>query len=115
MALTDKELFHLLWILALPAYSVLFANLFLLATERFFFSLESLVYFYLTVGIVFFAWFGWFVSIATTVGVLVCYVLLVRRNDVHLRTRRLASVIALTAAIAFAVSYKIVPLIIPAP
>jgi hypothetical protein len=53
MALTDKKLFRLLWILALPAYSVLLANLFLLATERFFFSLESLVYFYLTVGIVF--------------------------------------------------------------
>jgi hypothetical protein len=112
---SGDKLFRLLWILSLLAYAVLFVSLFLWRTERFLFGLQSIGYFYLAVGLSCFAWFGWLLSIATTLGVLVCYVLIIGRNDVAPTMRRWASLIALTSAVAFAVSYRIVPLIIPAP
>jgi hypothetical protein len=115
MELTSKKLFCLLWILSLPAYIVLLINLVLMCTERFAFRLHSDIPFYIVVGLVYFALCLWWASIVSTVGVLGCYILLILQRDFAPATRRWASVIALTAAVAFAVSYKTIPLVIPAP
>jgi len=114
MNVSGKNIFRLLWILSLPAYTVLLVSLALMASERLLFSFDGLVFSYAIIGAGFFVVYGLFVSFASSIGVLGCYVWLLRRRDLAISTRRWASVIALTAAIAFAASYKIIPLVIPA-
>jgi hypothetical protein len=115
MNVSGQNLFRLLRILSLPAYAVLLVSLALIAGERFLFSFDSIAVYYTIIGAVFFAVYGWFVSIASTIGVLGCYARLLRRRDLAVCMRGWASPIALRTAVAFAVSYKIVPLIILAP
>ena len=111
----EKNLFRVLLILSLPAYTVLLISLVLLVSERFFSGLKSDIAFYVVVYTVYFVLYLWWGSIASTVGVLCSYTLLIQQRDVPLARRRWAGVIALSATVAFAISLKTVPLIIPAP
>jgi hypothetical protein len=118
MNLTENSLFRFLWILSLPAYAVLLSTLVLLADYRFFHissGSSSDIPYYVVIYTVFFAVYGWYASIVTTLGVLGCYVWLLKRTGVASAVRRWASVIALSTAIAFAISAKTVPMIIPTP
>jgi hypothetical protein len=102
MATKNKILFRALWIAALPSYVVFLISVVLICTERFAFKAESVVPFYVVVGLVYFSLF-------------VCYVMLLGDRDSAPVVRRRASIIAFTAAIAFAVSFKTIPPTIPAP
>jgi len=118
--MSKEKLFRLFCVLSLPAYLVFFSTLALLPTERFVFRsgnpiVHSDVVYYVVIGFVYFAVFGWFGCIATNLGMLTCYVLLLKRTDVTPAIRRWASFIALCGTVAWAVLVKIIPTIIPAP
>lgn len=118
MNVSGQNLFRLLRIFSLPAYAVLFSSLALMIAYRFlhsFSSLDSVIFYYAIICTVYFAVYGWYVCIATTLGMVGCYILILRRGDIAPANRRWASVIALSATVAFGLSALTVPLIIPTP
>jgi hypothetical protein len=104
-----------LWILSLPAYTVLLITLVLLWTERLALGLESDIPFYVAIGLVYFALCLWWASLVCTIFQVACYLLLRKQGDLAPITRHWASMIALTTTMAFAASYKTLPLVIPVP
>jgi len=118
--MNTKKLSRLFCVLSLPAYAVFFTALGLIPAERFVFKSDNPIFhsdvsFYIVVGFVYFASFGWVACIVTNLGMLACYVLLLSRSDFTPAMRRWISSIALCGTIAWAMVIKIIPSIIPAP